>query len=425
MPNRSNHARGKAEEILSRIVNARNIHTPNQAQLKNEIINDLKNILDENIQKRIKEVSVTFPYLLIIGNDEEALLAACYAYCDRDIDLDDKIENTDLILADCFGGFLHVFKIEDVVKEQAEAQIDVWIDSFRSGRTVFLRSLEIKKSSVKIEEAFVHFTRKIKACKIRKPKDPGLFIISTDSLNKLPGYLSEQFEPILLDNWETTLPQGSPREEAKDKYVFREEDEFYFIKYEDEEFRLKTTAGLKYIQHLLKNPYPKQFIPKYLFQEVNKVPKLPDEDEQEVIEECFLKGSLTMEAHGEYADIVDDETKKEMDRYKDKIEIAKKTGDKGKAEASESELREFQKEYIEKKYIVGKHKKSRKFPSSLHKKPYDTINQAMKTVYEKIEKHSKDKGYDSMLTWKHLTNSINFKESYFFYRPETPPNWQF
>ncbi len=423
MPKSSNHASGKAEEILSRIVNARSIHIPNQAQLKNEIISDLENILDENIQKRIKEVSVTFPYLLIIGNDEKALLATCYAYCDRHIDLGDKIENTDFIFADCSGGYLHVFKMENMVKEHMEAQIDVWIDSFRSGSTVFLRSLEIIKNSVKIEEAFIHFTRKIKACKIRKPKNPGLFIISTDSLNKLPDYLREQFAPIFLDSEEKILPQGLPREEAKDKYVFREEDEFYFIKYEDEEFRLKTTAGLEYIKRLLNNPYPKRFIPKHLFLEVNKVPKLPDEDEQEVIKKCIYEGGFTIEAHGRSADIVDGETKMKIQMYKDKIEIAKSTGDQGRAKMLQSELREFQKEYVIK--YLGKDKKSRKFASSLHKKPYDNINQALKAVYEKIKKLSKGKGYDSMLTWKHLTNSINFKESHFYYSPETLPNWQF
>lgn len=46
----------------------------------------------------------------------------------------------------------------------------------------------------------------------------------------------------------STLTYESQQKETKDEYVFRRKDENYFIKYENEEFELRLTDGLKYIQ---------------------------------------------------------------------------------------------------------------------------------------------------------------------------------
>ncbi len=68
--------------------------------------------------------------------------------------------------------------------------------------------------------------------------------------------------------------------------------------------------------------------------------------------------------------------------------------------------------------------KSLRFPSALHKKPYNVINNAINRALKKIKEHSKNKDYESMLTWKHLFNSIQFQYARFFYNPENLPDWQ-
>jgi hypothetical protein len=239
------------------------------------------------------------------------------------------------------------------------------------------------------------------------------------------------FPGISMYNPKAEKLRGSKKVVTSDKYVFRRKDENYFIRYENEEFELRITVGLEYIQRLLMTPYdlnePKQtkFTPMQLYKEVNKVPRLPNENEKDAIDESFCEDkNLTIESSGEYADIADELTKKKIKELECEIEIAETTGNEAKAEKTQSELDEFKKEYINKK-ILGKGGKNLKFASALHKKPYDSISQAKDTVYKKIEKISKNKGYNPMLTLNHLKKSIEFKDSHFFYNPESIPNWQF
>jgi len=217
---------------------------------------------------------------------------------------------------------------------------------------------------------------------------------------------------------------------SKDKYIFQKRDEIYFIKYENEEFELKKTKGLEYIRCLLSNPYNRnksktKFTPKRLYDEVNKAPRLPDINKMDAIVEAYCEDKgFAIEGHGEYADMVDEKTKKKINELKLEIEIAVTTGNEDKAKELQSEFDEFKKEYINKK-ILGKGGKSLKFPSALHKKPYDNIRQAMDVVCKKMGRLSNEKGYNSMLTLNHFDKAIYFRDSHFFYKPEILPDWQF
>jgi hypothetical protein len=208
------------------------------------------------------------------------------------------------------------------------------------------------------------------------------------------------------------------QKETNDEYVFSEEGDIVSIIFGREKFRLKNSVGIKYIVHLLKNPSPKTFTPLKLFQEVNKVPKSSDIDNKEAVEE-----GLTMNSQGGNAGIYDEETKELIKKYKDTIETADATGNSAKADEASSQLEELKKEYLEKH--KGRDGKSHKFPSSFHKNPYDSINNAMNRVLEKLKNTSKEKECNSLLTWKHFKNSIQFKNSHFFYNPEQPRDWQF
>ena len=100
------------------------------------------------------------------------------------------------------------------------------------------------------------------------------------------------------------------KSKPKAEFVFQSKDENYFIKYKNEEFELRITKGLEYIQYLLKNPHPKKFTPKRLHGEVKKAPRLPDKSEKDAIDESYCEDEdLTIESQGEHADIVDEETK--------------------------------------------------------------------------------------------------------------------
>ncbi len=100
----------------------------------------------------------------------------------------------------------------------------------------------------------------------------------------------------------------------------------------------------------------------------------------------------------------------------------KTEGNKDDEDALRFQLVELKEEYV-KKYLRGT--KSRRFPSSIYKKQYDVINNSIARVTKKINKISDNKKYKSMLTWKHLTTSIGFKHSFFSYKPENLPEWQF
>ena len=212
---------------------------------------------------------------------------------------------------------------------------------------------------------------------------------------------------------------------SKDRYIFHRKDENYFIKYENEEFELRITVGLEYIQYLLKNPHPRKFTPKRLYKEINKAARLSDQNEKDAINESFCEdGDLTIEGQGEHADIVDEHTRMKIKELKLELEIAETTGNEEKANELQSDLKDYEKEYIHKN-LLGKDGKSRKFASALHKKPYDSISRAMDTVYKKIEGLSKSKGYNPMQTLNHLKKSIEFKNPHFFYKPEILSDWQF
>ena len=258
-------------------------------------------------------------------------------------------------------------------------------------------------------------------------------ILIVSFLDEIPdgcqAKLREWFEEILLSPEPITEVN---QQETKDEqiapvnsYVFQEEDEFYFIRYESESFRLQKSDGLRYLHYLMmdsktdrmKKTKKTQLTPKRLYEAIKKVPKLPEAEGVGGVVEAWDKGDLTIESQGDYANLLDKETKEKIKRLEDEIYIAEETRNETKAESLRSELRDFQQEYVRGKQI--------KFPSSLHKKPYDTINKALNRVVKKIARKSNEKGYKEMITWKHFSNSIQFSDSCFFYRSEKPVNWEF
>ena len=200
------NARGKAEDILNRIVIARNIHTPNQAQLKNEIIKDLESTLAKNRCKQIKKLS-EYPFILLLGDDIKALLVACYVYCNKDINLGNKFDDTDGMsraanfnYVNCWEGRFYGSRMEDISEIQREDTVMHWIDCFRTGGTMFLHRLEVTNNE-ECKDTFNYFTRMIMEVKARVSKGKvGLFIISADNENKLPEEIRKQFEIITLDS---------------------------------------------------------------------------------------------------------------------------------------------------------------------------------------------------------------------------------
>lgn len=254
--------RGKVLDIYNKIKAAKNIHDPDKVKLKKEIINDIENILDEDIRKQIRELTDSFPYILLVGNRDKALLAACYAHCDRDIDQSNMItkckqlidkrnkatENDASMINNSFiEGTSNVpdsspavqrapsskevlsfivprlknFEYEDRFSEKLSADgkdVEKWVDWYRSGYTVFLRSLDSEDN-----DRCRNLAKSMRAIKIRDPRDKtlapdditslleeddnnGLFMISTDSINNLPDYLREGFEVILLDEDKQQVP---------------------------------------------------------------------------------------------------------------------------------------------------------------------------------------------------------------------------
>jgi len=145
--------------------------------------------------------------------------------------------------------------------------------------------------------------------------------------------LREWFEEIIL----SPEPKTEVKlQETKDEqivpvssYVFQEEDEFYFIRYESENFRLQKSDGLRYLHHLImdskteriKRTKKTQLTPKRLYEAIKKVPKLPEAEEIGGVTEAWDKGDLTIESQGDYANLLDKETKEKIKRLEDEIYI--------------------------------------------------------------------------------------------------------
>ncbi len=209
--------KAKAEKWHRSISTAKNIYAPENTKLKKEIIDDITNSLDVDILRYIKETIDIFPCLLIIGNKDKSLLAACYAHCIRDIEYrnfirtyeqhlekQDEYNRPNICLPDiynynffecvpCFGENLSLSG-EDVKK---------WIDWFSYGYTVFLHRLKLE-SEDEDEYECKYFIRSLETARLNMPIDSsGLFIISIDSESDLPEYFIEQFKPV--DGKETVV----------------------------------------------------------------------------------------------------------------------------------------------------------------------------------------------------------------------------
>lgn len=179
--------------VILRQVRSKNIHGPDSLSLKRQIITDIESVLAGDVLKQINDTSSR--YLLMVGNDDKAVLSACLAHS--------KTENEDFNYVNCLGDDLITFN----------GDIEKWFYLFNSGNTVFLRTLKSKDIKVCRQ-----FARDIEESKIEKQVNgKGLFIISIDNICDLPEYLTLQFETIeLIPQPETTTRQPTTDERLLD-----------------------------------------------------------------------------------------------------------------------------------------------------------------------------------------------------------------
>lgn len=196
----------------------------------------------------------------------------------------------------------------------------------------------------------------------------------------------------------------------------------WYIKLKNEEITLNHFKGLEYIVFLIKNQ-SKKFTLDELYLAVNKHPLA----EGEKVEKAFAEDLSTCKKKPDYTR--DRQARLEAQRriqeidteIKQKVEIAN-TCQGGTENDFDSKkiLKHANIDLLleERKRIEEDLKKSpSKFKNPDHKKKYDAVYQAIKTVLKDIAEKSPHIA-------KHLENSLNYKNTPFYYNPEEPTDWE-
>ncbi len=265
----------KAEKCLRQITTKRNIYAPAPAfgrpedtDRKKEVIDDITGCFDTDILNQIKEAIKDSSCLLLIGNKDKSILAACYAHCIRDINLS-NFKNTYIKYSDhlrehskynrlkiylpeiskysffeyksCFGESM--FPFGDDVKE--------WMDWLGYGYSLFLHRLKLKRDEYGYDDTCNNFIRSLGTTRSNMPKGSSeLFIISIDNESDLPDNLRDEFVSIMLDDEETV------KTSADGKKLEHEGERVFLVK--GKEGKLKRGEKQQYVPEEELLPFLKQ-----------------------------------------------------------------------------------------------------------------------------------------------------------------------
>lgn len=233
----------EAFDILKKIQNAGNIHIPEKAKLKSELITELEEIIPLSKQKEIKKLRNTS--ILFLGNVKEAILAGCYSHCLRNItfgidllapyrlypkpeltkdEIDSFYNSTSegkLIYKDCYGQYLETIWLKDDDNYFSDdlyylrnTGIKEWLNFLKQGITVFLTRLEGKDTC-----ECKQFVKILESLKSRSDLQYPLFIHANDK-NDLPKYFTRLFDDKVIElepekqSKAGDIPQDEPKTEA-------------------------------------------------------------------------------------------------------------------------------------------------------------------------------------------------------------------
>jgi hypothetical protein len=258
----------KAFDILKKIQNAGNIHIPEKAKLKSELITELEEIIPLDKQKEIKELQNTS--ILFLGNAKEAILAGCYRHCLRDItsrieslalflgrnrrsgeltkcEIDSLYDdsNAKLIYKDCYGQYIETIWLKDDnncfsndLYFLRSTGIREWLKFLGLGFTVFLIRLEGKDSC---------------ECKQFVKELEGGFsnlLIHANDKNDLPKYFTSLFDGKIInlepENQDTPVSTPKDTPERQKTSISEAEQGVTTLFYDDAKGFLFLEDGEKY-----------------------------------------------------------------------------------------------------------------------------------------------------------------------------------
>ncbi len=206
--------------------------------------------------------------------------------------------------------------------------------------------------------------------------------------------------------------------------AFYKEDDTWFIRYEGEEFKPKDDYGFRYMAELLRTS-PNGLTPEQLYHTVKGV-EINKRDDKDAIKSAIAAGDLNKLHKSKFGKL----TKKQREEYEKCIEEIKNEIESLEAEKKvyedegyEIKAEEMQEE-IGRKRALLKETKPHSFDIE-HKNKYNMVRNAIMRAMKKIHTLSKEKNYGSLLTSRHLKNSIKYDSSQFQYIPGKYPDWQF